>query len=115
VVPLIVAAVIFGKYHVVQRRPRVLARHPQQDLSSANDYGTHYLSQHLSSRGRTFATRHALATGSPLFGILMSIQPHAAYQDCLIDDGATLIYTGQDEPMSAALPFPQLCRRNVDA
>jgi hypothetical protein len=30
VVPLIVAAVIFGKYHVVQRRPQVLARHPSK-------------------------------------------------------------------------------------
>jgi hypothetical protein len=45
--------------------------------------------------------------------LLMSIQPHAPYQDCLIDDGATLIYEGHDEPMSGALPFAQLCRRKV--
>jgi hypothetical protein len=47
--------------------------------------------------------------------LLMSVQPYAPCQDYLADDSTTLIYEGHDEPQSIALPFPQLCRRNVDA
>jgi hypothetical protein len=47
--------------------------------------------------------------------LLMSVQPHAPYRDCFVDDGTMLIYEGHDEPQSTAFPFPQLCRQNVDA
>jgi hypothetical protein len=40
--------------------------------------------------------------------LLMSVQPGAPYQDCLIDDGLTLIYEGHDEPMNAAVREPKL-------
>jgi hypothetical protein len=39
--------------------------------------------------------------------LLMSVQPHAPYQDCFVDNGATLIYEGHDEPQSAAVPQPK--------
>ncbi len=39
--------------------------------------------------------------------LLMSVQPHAPYQDCFADNGATLIYEGHDEPQSATVPQPK--------
>jgi hypothetical protein len=40
--------------------------------------------------------------------LLMSVRPGAPYQDCLIDDGRTLIYEGHDAPMSAAVRQPKV-------
>ena len=39
--------------------------------------------------------------------LLMSVRPGAPYQDCLEDDGTTLIYEGHDEPRSDAIPQPK--------
>jgi hypothetical protein len=39
--------------------------------------------------------------------LLMSVQPHALYQDRFAADGTTLIYEGHDEPQSPAVPHPK--------
>jgi hypothetical protein len=39
--------------------------------------------------------------------LLMSVQPHAPYQDRFVDNGATLIYEGHDELQSATVPQPK--------
>jgi hypothetical protein len=39
--------------------------------------------------------------------LLMSVQPHAHYQDRFAADGTTLIYEGHDEPQTPAVPHPK--------
>jgi hypothetical protein len=78
-------------------------------------YRTHLLPRPVSPRARVSASAMHYGPEGHCSVVLMSIQPHVPYPDCLIDDGATLIFDRHEEPMRAALPFLQLCRRNGDA
>jgi hypothetical protein len=46
--------------------------------------------------------------------LLMSVQPHAPYRDCFVDDGTTLIYEGHDEPQSVTVPRPKAVDQPLD-
>jgi hypothetical protein len=46
--------------------------------------------------------------------LLMSVQPQAPYQDCFVDDGASLIYEGHDEPQSVTVPQPKAVDQPLD-